>query len=83
MKVIEVSINVNSLVDKINQLEQLVKEINRFDFKGTFKKEGEITSISKQQLERKNLLDFYCLLKFRTTKRTFPQFHSSYHKNYV
>lgn len=46
MKVIEVSINVNSLVDKINQLEQLVKEINRFDFKGTFKKEGEINEYS-------------------------------------
>ncbi len=75
MEAIEVSANTNTLVNKINQLEQLIREINGFEFKGTFKKEGEINEystnlgeISEKITRLKKLI--YQINNFKTEAKT-------------
>ena len=46
MKTIEVSTNIEELNEKAKELDLLVKEINDFEFKGVFKKEGSVKEYS-------------------------------------
>ena len=56
METIEISVNVNTLVNKIKQLEQLIKEINQFKIKGIVKKKGKVIELSSNINEISELL---------------------------
>ena len=46
METIEIATNIEELNEKIRALKKPLKDINNFEFKGTFKKEGEIHEYS-------------------------------------